>query len=174
MTKFEKEFKKQKEELRAELFAYAASDYEGKEYLLPITTVTVPKTFWYTTDMDPQEFLASRFPTWDLQYSEEDPITYETTFILRKKPEYMPFSYEDDNLKLSKSSTEPTPEVDWETLKQEREDLFEQIVQETVVYELNGDRLQELINEDKETLAIFQRHTRYTRDPQQRVSIKGV
>jgi hypothetical protein len=174
ITSLEKEIKSKKENLRSELFEIGADDYEGKEWLLPTTTITVPKEFWVRTNLTPDEFIASRFPTWDLESREDDVTMFTTTFVLRKKPLYMPYKYENDNYKLSKSVTEPTPEIDWETLKAEDSQIFDKITKEVVIYELDGEALEELMAEDDSIIPFLTRHTMYKREPQQRVGIKNV
>lgn len=168
----EKDIKAEKDGLRSELFNYGAKDYEGKEYLLPTTTITVPKIFWHTTGFTEFDFIRSRFPTWDIEVAEYDDLANTTTFVLRKNPLYAPFKYEDDALKLSKSVTEPTPEIDFESLKAERPDLFDKITKEVISLELDGEALEAAIAEDQEVVSILTRHTKYTREPQQRVAIK--
>lgn len=172
VNKLEKELKVQKETLRKQLFEIAADSYKGKEYLLPITTVTIPKEFWYTTGLPPDEFLLTRYPTWDLTHTEDDPMLQATTFVLRKKPEYMPFSFDGESLKVSKQSTEPTPEIDWETLEAEQPQIFEKVAKKVVHLELNEDAIPELQKEYSDFTSILQRHVKVTREPQQRVSIK--
>lgn len=172
LNDLEKEIKAKKDNLRAELFDYGVQDYDGKEWLLPTTTITVPKTFWLTSIMTPKDFIESRFPTWDLLSVEEDPAMFITIFVLRKKPLYMPYKYEDDNYKLSKSVTEPTPEIDWETLTAERPDLFDKLAKPVIHWELDGEVLEEMLKEDDELRSILTRHTKYNREPQQRVAIK--
>ena len=172
VTEEEKQAKLKKEELRAQLFDFADEDYEDKEYLLPTTTITIPYEFWFTTGFEEDGFFESRYPTWEVIGREESVTRLSTTYVLRKKPRYMPFAYEGEELKLTKSVTEPTPDIDWETLEAECPDLFNKIVTEVVKYELDGDALLEAIEENPEVVAILQRHSYYTREPQQRVAIK--
>lgn len=172
LTELEKNAKKNKDELREKLFAIASESYEGKEYLLPITTITIPNSFWHSTEITPEEFVESRFPTWDVTHVEPALDTDETTFILRKKPEYMPYSYEGQSHKVSKQAVEPTPEIDWESLNNEFPEIFTKIAKEVVSYELDEQGVAELQKEIPDFMSILQRHVKVTRKPQQRVSVK--
>jgi len=172
ITEKEKEIKKEKDSLRSKLFQYGVNWYEGREYLLPTTTVTVPDSFWKLTGMDSETFLASRFPTWDLISVESIPSLNQTVFVLRKNPIYMPFSWDDDEIKLSKTVTEPTPEIDFKTLAEARPDLFKKITREVVTREIDGDALEKEIADNPETISVLLMHTKYMREPQQRVGIK--
>lgn len=170
----EKKLKADKENLRTELFKFATQDYDDKSYLLPTTTISVPLEFWERTGLTETEFLSSRFPTWDVEEAEYDDLAMRTTFILRKNPFYMPFKFEDDEFKLSKTTTEPTPDIDWITLAAERPDLFDSLAKPVMTYELDGEELERMIAEDPEIISVLTRHTRYNREPQQRVGIKEV
>lgn len=172
ITEQEKQIKKEKDELRAQLFDYAVQDYDGKEYLLPTTTITVPTSFWVSTGLTIQGFLDRSFPTWDLISCDTDDARCLATFVLRKKPLYMPFKYENDEVKLSKTAVEPTPDIDLETLKAETPTLFEKITSQRVIEELDGEKLQSALAEDPEVHSVLMRHTVYSREPQQRVGIK--
>jgi hypothetical protein len=172
LNRLEKSIEEKKKEARAELFIVAEIDYEDKRHLLPTTTVTVPKKFWEKTGMTEQDFLDSRFPTWEIEHAEYDDVAGETTLILRKKPLFMPFSAEGDEYRLSKTTTEPTPDVDWETLSAERPDLFKKLAKPVTTFELDGDKLLELMEDDRSIQSVLMRHTKYTRQPQQRVSVK--
>lgn len=174
IKRLEKSLEDKKDEARAELFAYVVEDYESKPHLLPTTTVSVPKEFWLKTGMTEADFMSSRFPTWDIEHSEYDDLAMLTTFILRKRPDYMPFSDDGEDYKLTKTTTEPTPDIDWETLSAERPDLFRALSKPVTHFELDGDKLLELMEEDREIQSILMRHTNYTRAPQQRVSVKKI
>jgi hypothetical protein len=172
LTDSEKQLKNEKEKLRTEVFAHVEENYEDRDDLLPITTISVPLEFWRSTGMTETEFLQSRFPTWDLVHGEYDDFRKTTTFVLRKKPIHMPFQFVDDTYKLSKTSTEPTPEIDWETLQKERADIFEKITTPRTVFDLDAEKLSRAIEEDPEIVSFLTRHTFYPRASQQRVDIK--
>lgn len=168
VTSQEKELKTRKEELRDELFGIANS--EQPESLLPTSTIEVPFGFFDKTGMTYTEFLDSRFPTWDLQdYKVKES---SVVFILRKGKSYMPWKYEDEYYKLSKSPVEPTPEIDWDTLKAEREDLFTRLAKEKIVYEINEKEFNKLLQEDPTVYEILRRHSKFTRAVSQRVGVK--
>jgi hypothetical protein len=166
----EKQLKSEKEKLRQELFSYA--DSEQSEFLLPTTTIEVPRTFWYATKLSPQEFLASRFPTWDLISHENDPTRFVDILVLRKKKEFMPWKYEDEDYSLSKTPIEPTPEIDWDTLEQERPELSKRLKQAKVIYEINEEELNNVLQEDPTVYEVLRRHSTFTKTPSQRVGVK--
>lgn len=168
VTTQEKELKARKEELRDELFGVA--NREQPEHLLPTATIEVPFEFFNTTGMTYDDFLKSRFPTWDLQdYEVKD---NSVVFILRKGKSYMPWKYEDDYYKLSKSPVEPTPEIDWDTLEIERPDLFGRLAKEKITYEVNEEEFNKLLQEDPTVYEVLRRHSKFTRAVSQRVGVK--
>jgi hypothetical protein len=64
--------------------------------------------------------------------------------------------------------------MDWDTLSAERPDLFKKLAKPVTTFELDGDKLLELMEDDREIQSVLMRHTKYTRSPQQRVSVKEV
>lgn len=170
VTEEEKTIKKRKEELRAQLFQYA--DAEQSEFLLPTTTIEVPRSFWVATDISPEEFLASRFPTWDLIDRSYDIPRHVDIFILRKKKEYMPWKYEDGDFSVSKTPIESTPEIDWDTFKAERPDLYERLGKEVVSIEIDEDELFNVLQEDPSVYEVLRRHSKFTKNASQRVGVK--
>lgn len=171
VTEQEKELKARKEELRDELFGVAQS--EQADHMLPSTSVEVPLTFFDRTGMTYESFLESRFPTWDLQAKEIDWDKDSIVFILRKNKHYMPWKYEDEYYKLSKSPVEPTPEIDWDTLRAELPELFDRIKQEKIVYEVNEVEFNKALHEDPTVYEALRRHSKFTRATSQRVGVKA-
>lgn len=168
VTEEEKEVKARKEELREELFAYA--DEQQPEHMIPLSTIEVPFSFFDVTGMDYEVFLISRFPTWDLK--DYKLVENGVVFILRKKRSFLPWKYEDDSHKLTKSPTEPTPEIDWETLKAEQPELFTRIAREVVTLEIDEEEFESALKEDPTLYDVLRRHSKFTRAASQRVSVK--
>lgn len=169
--------KEEEDALRGSIVEEAQAEWEGREHLLPTTTITIPRIFWETipkkfSTLD--DFLESRFPTWDLIHLEEDNVNGSATFILRKRPEFMAFAYEDNFVKVSKVSVEPTPEIDQETLKAEKPELYDKLYKPVTVMELDEQALSDAIEEDAEVPSILMRHQFTARAPQQRISASEV
>jgi hypothetical protein len=170
-----KRLKKLEDELREIVVTSGVLSWEGREHLLPTTTISIPDEFWETTKFESvEDFVDSRFPTWDLIDKHEDHGALSTILILRKKPEYMPFIYDDDDVKVNKVSVEPTPEIDQETLMAERPDLYRQLFKPVTVMELDEQALSDAIEQDQEIPAILMRHQFSSRAPQQRISASEV
>jgi hypothetical protein len=155
-----KELEAEKKSIRQKLLKFANDSYESKEYLLPQTSIAVPLHFFELTSINYEDFLSSRFPAWDLlSQSENDD---EVVFTLRKKREYMPFGWEDESNKIARSISESTPEIDWSSLSLVEPDLFSEIVKETTVYQLDEERLSQIIAEKPEVVDIIKIHTNHT------------
>lgn len=157
----EKQSKKNRSDLREELFRLLEYEFQGRDHILPIKTVEVPETFWEATGMSKSEFVQTRFPGWNVEHVEKNIITKQTVFVLKRDPRYLPgvVELEDDPLiKVSKEVAEYTPEIDWTTLQQERPDLFEKLAKPKVVLELDDDALEKIANTEPEELATLERH----------------
>lgn len=174
LNALEKKVKARKDEVRSDLFEFGTLSYDGAEHLRPTTTVTVPQEFWEKTGLTESEFLATRFPTWEVEAAEYDDLAGETTFILRKLPEFLPYKYENEDYKLSYVATEPTPDIDWVTLGAERPDLFHKLAKPVTTFVLDEDKLVAMLEGEPEIIAVLTRHTHYSREPQKRVTIKEI
>lgn len=163
-------------ELRDEFFRLHDEEFKGKDHLLPVRTIEVPDVFFAATGMSKEDFIESRFPGWNVEHVEYNTALKKSVFILKRDKRFIPGVVEVDDgdklLRVSKEVSEYTPEFDWDTLKAERPDLFEKITTERVVQDLDGEKLQEALADDPEIHSILMRHTKYTREPQQRVGIK--
>src|SRR4029078_831601 len=128
---------------------------------LPVKTIEVPKEFFETTGMEMEDFAASRFPNWDVEHIEKDVSTGNTTFVLKQNYKYVSGVVDVDDgdkiLRVSKEVSEYTPEIDWDTLKSERPDLFEQLAEPVTTYEINESQFDKLVDEQPEELATLQR-----------------
>jgi hypothetical protein len=159
ISKLMKKLEESKKALRATLFQYADKSYDGKEYLLPQTSIIVEERFFKMTGMTHEEFAKSRFPTWDVVYI--SPSFDVVTFVFKKKREYMPFGWEDEETKISRSVSEYTPEIDWYSLSALEPELFRTIGKEVTSYELDEEKLAEIVASDpsvKERLMIHTKH----------------
>jgi hypothetical protein len=159
----EKDAKKRREELKKEFFRLANQRYKGREYILPVKTVEVPAEFWVSTGMSKDSFVKSRYPGWTVEHVEKNISTGRTTFVLKKNPEFLgtvvDIPCDDDHvIRVAKEISEYTPEVDWETLKKERPDLFERLAKPVEAYELDDNELERLTVESPEDLATLERH----------------
>lgn len=149
-------------ELRDEFFRLYDEEFKGKDHLLPVKTVEVPDEFFHSTGMSQDEFVSSRFPSWNVEHVEYNTALGRRVFVLKRDPAYISGVIEidddDKKLRVSKEVSEYTPEMDWTTLKQERPDLFEKLAQPITSYEIDEEGFEKLLNEQPEELATIQRH----------------
>lgn len=173
----EKEAKNNISELRNEFFQLHEEGMKGKDYLLPVQTVEVPDEFFYTTAMSEAEFIESRFPGWTIEHSEYLPDHKRTVFVLKKDPKFIAgvVDVEDGReiIRVSKEVSEYTPEIDWETLAKERQDLYSKIAVPVVSYTIDEDEFERLVTEHPEELAVIKRHM-IVRTPTLRVTARKV
>jgi len=100
--------------------------------------------------------MATRYPSWNLIKLIED--DEETTFIFRKRPEYMGKVIELEDAKLSKIAVEYSPEIDWESLAAEYPDLAEKLSKEEVRKVVNDEALEQEAKNNPDLFAILRRH----------------
>jgi hypothetical protein len=163
-----KRLETQKDEKRKEFFAAANESYVDKEYLLPTTTLSVPLgIFIYIVET---EFLKTRFPSWEVIAQEDKP--FQRDYVLRKRPEYMPFSYQDEDVSISRSPSEGTPVVDWDHLKEYAPNIFEKLAKPVLSYELNEEALGELFNESPTIATVVTKYFTVHKAPVLRVLAK--
>jgi hypothetical protein len=164
-----KELEDRKKQLRDEIFAVASDSYEGKEYLLPTTTISVPHDFFASLEIPESDFIATRFPAWNVMSmtTEGD----DRIFVLQKKPEYMPFAFENDDVKLLRSPSETTPELDWEAMQEYEPRLFMKIATPVIKYELNEEALKELVSSDGEVVNRLRKYA-VSKSPVLRITAK--
>jgi hypothetical protein len=74
--------------------------------------------------------------------------------------------------KVSKDVAEYTPEIDWETLKSERPDIFKKLAVKRTHYDVNEAALEELF-EDPEEASVLQRHLK-VKPPSLRVTARRI
>jgi len=160
-AELERETKKQKDELRDELFRLAKREYDHKDYLLPVKTIEVPKRFWDLTGMSMDEFTQSRFPGWNVEHVEKNITTGDVVFVLKKDADYMPTVLDfDDNVRVAKSITEYSPEIDDKTLYAEFPEIARKILKPVETFELDDSALEQLVHDEPDILAKLQRHLR--------------
>lgn len=164
-------------ELRDEFFRLHDEEFKGKDHLLPVRTIEVPDEFFYTTQMSKEDFISSRFPGWNVEHVEYNTALNKNVFVLKRNPKYISGVVEVDDgekiIRVSKEISEYTPEMDWDTLKQERPDLFEKIAQPVTSYEIDEVGFEKLVNESPEELATIQRHMK-VKEPVLRATARRV
>lgn len=169
LTKKLDEWKKQ---VRDQLFEIADSSYGEQNYLLPTITMSVPLVFFERTGLSNEGFLATRFPAWELLHSEDEDD--HRVFVLKKLPAYAPYSVAGDEYEISRSVSEMTPEVDWETMKAEDPNLFMLLAKPVESYELDVNVFQDLSkNPEFDAQGFLARHSIH-RKPTLRVLAKEV
>lgn len=165
------------EVLRDELFRLAHYDFKGKDHLLPVRTVEVPDDFFIRTGLGREEFAQTRYPGWIVEHIEKNISLHKTTFVFKKDPAFVSrvveVVAEDGVIQVTKGISEFTPEIDWETLKLDRPDLYDRIVVLTEMEEIDEQELGDLIEEHPEELAVIQRHMK-VKPPITRLTAKKV
>lgn len=164
-------------ELRDEFFRLYDEEFKGKDHLLPVRTIEVPDVFWQSTQMSKEDFVVTRFPGWNVEHVEYNTAKKMSTFILKRDPIFVPGMIDipdgEKILRVSKEVSEYTPEMDWESLRQERPDLFEKLAQPVTQYEIDEEAFEQMVNETPEELATIQRHMR-VKPPVLRATAKRV
>ena len=137
-----------KKQIRAELFQEADEHFEKEHWHLPMTSWLVEWDFFEKSGLTPDEFVKTRFPQWDVQSSKktDEGIVY----VLRKKKQYMPWSYENSEYEISRSVAELTPEVDWETMEKVEPEFFKMFAKPVETYELDVDTFNKYMNKHPE------------------------
>jgi len=158
----EKEHKTNREGFKKEFMRLIEDGFDGRDHILPVKTIEVPADFWKKTGMTKAEFIESRFPGWDVEHVEKDISTSNTVFVLKRNPHYLSGTIEvetdDGILKVSKEVAEYTPEMDWNTLREERPDLYKRLANPVITLELDEEMLEYIASEEPEELAVLQRH----------------
>lgn len=171
----EKEAKKRREYLRDEFFRLAEAEFHGKDHILPVKTIEVPDEFFARTGLTKDEFVKSRFPGWKVEHCEKNVAMSHTVFVFKKDPSYIPtvvdVEVDDQSIRVAKEIAEFTPEIDWDTLRKERPDLFKKLARRKVVYELNDQELENLTVETPEDLATLERHLK-VKEPVRKATAK--
>jgi hypothetical protein len=149
----EKKAKFARETAQGAFFKAVAEEWrEKKKSLRPVTTITVPADFWDKTGMSVDEFLDTRFPGWELERVSDDNL------VLRKLPEYMPSEINVDGTKVTKTVSEYTPVIDWDSLAKELPDLFEILAFPKTEYVLDEVELERLMEDRPEVTSELRRH----------------
>jgi len=164
LSKLEKEIKIHREVVRDEFSRLVQDEVKDKEYLQPVKSIEIPDEFFHSTGLSKEEFVASRFPGWNVEHLEKDIAKNTTSFVLRRDPNYIPYSIvvdedEESELRVSKSIAEYNPEIDWDAMMASDPDLFEKIAwPKKIEYEMNEEEFKKLIEEEPEILAEIQRY----------------
>lgn len=177
ISEVDKHNKKEREELKQEFLRLLEHDFKGRDHVLPVKTIEVPQGFWTATSMTKEEFVQSRFPGWNVEHVEKNVSTGITVFVLKQNPHYIAgvVEIQTDNglVKVSKEVAEYTPEIDWDTLRNERYDLFERLAKPVISLELDEDELGLIAVEQPEELATLQRHMK-VKEPSLKVQPRKV
>ena len=164
-------------DLRDEFFRLYDDGFKGQSYILPVKTIEVPDEFFATTGMSKEDFMSSRFPSWEIEHIEKNTSIHTTVFVMRQNPKYVPgvldLDDEGKTLRVSKEVSEYTPEIDWDTLKRERPDLWERLAQPVTTYEIDEEEFSKLVEDTPEELATIQRHMK-VRQPVLRATAKRI
>lgn len=166
----EKLAKARKSELREQLFHVAT--LENEDNILPRQTFTIPVGFLNKVGMPENIFLASRWPGWRKIESrrvngdgEALPNGEWVEYLVEKDPAYLPWSVEAqvDGLTIvaGRSVQQKAPEIDQRTLQKDMPEVFDKIMKPVVNYEVDADKLQNLITDDPSMLAKIQLHFAY-------------
>lgn len=157
----EKEAKANREELRDEFFRLVLYEFKDSAFL-PVRTIEVPHDFWAKTGLSKDDFVATRFPGWEVEHIERNFADAVDVFIFKKDPAYMSSSVDVDAdgvpVRVSKEISEFSPEIDWKTLEADQPDLFKLLAKKVISYELDEDVLREVLATKPEILADLQRH----------------
>jgi hypothetical protein len=159
-----KEIERSLKEEREKFFELLEDNLASQEHLLPVQTIEIPQEFFERTGMSEQDFVASRFPGWQVEHVEKNISTGMHTFILKKDKRYIPSvvetTYGAGKIRVSKEIMEYEPEIDWDTLAAEDPELYEQICyeEEVVVQQLDEQTFEQLIEESPEVLEKIRRH----------------
>lgn len=137
ISKLLKRLDERKKKLREEFFEMA--DNQIPDHMLARTSVRVPKDFFVKTGLQQQEFLKSRFPSWNWIGAKD--YDDDVVFILVKKPEYVSY-VGGEALQISRSVSEMTPEIDWTTMEKADPELFKEFAKPVKTYELNTEAFQ--------------------------------
>lgn len=148
LTRLLKQLDTVKKKIRAELFQEADEHFAEKHWLLPMTTWLVPWEFFERTGMSREDFVKTRFPQWNVESSREDPEGI--VYVLKKKKEYMPWSYSDDEYEISRSVAEITPEIDWESMEKVEPEFFAMFAKPVQTYELDVAAFNQYMNKHPE------------------------
>jgi len=150
----QKRLKADEDELKAMISEAAVDYYRENPDELPVKHVRIPEDFWTKTGMEKDEFLASRHPNWEVVDELQD------HFLMRMKPEFMGHIFDEDEYKITKSVVDPTPEIDWSSLRAEFPDLCDRLMRKIVRYEVDEEQLQEVMKERPEFPSELSRHVK--------------
>jgi hypothetical protein len=139
---------------REEFFELTAAALDDSE--LPVYTIEVPNEFFDKTGMDILAFIFSRFPSWGLLSVKE--LDDRKIITLQRDRQYIPSAVEVNGTKISKSVSEYTPTLDWNTLEKERPDIASRLKKPVTKYEIDEEALGELIGEVPELSSVLERH----------------
>jgi hypothetical protein len=172
----EREVKKSREDLRKEFFRLHDAGL-GANHILPVRTVEIPESFFKATGLSQEEFVTRRFPGWKVEHVELNTVEKKRTFVLKRDTKYVAgvvdIEDEGQTVRVSKEVVEYSPEVDFESLKKERPDLYRKLKKTVKVDVLDDDKFEALLAEHPEELSVVERHL-VVKEPALRATVKRV
>lgn len=151
-----KELESKKKTLRDQIIQENGEYWRKNSHFLPRRIVNIPKDFFEKTELDPQEFIASRYPAW---YAESFTETEDSFNIVLRQSEYSADrDIEEDDNRIVQSVTHGTPDIDFETLKKEDSDMYENIIKKREIIELDDDKLEDYLADHPRGLGVLERH----------------
>ena len=176
--KVEKKAEKLKKDLRAALFHAATLD--NSKGVLPRKTMRLPLGFLNKIGMQENHYLQSRHPGWRKVESRringagvEDHTGLWIEFLLERDPAYLPYTIEaaGRGIRVTAGRTiqQKSPEMDQRSLQKDLPEVFDKIMKPVVVYEVDTDKLKDLITKQPELLPEIERHFAYP-DPVAKLS----
>lgn len=162
--------KKKREHLRDAILDEANVFNINEYYNLPTKSLRIPRSYFEATGQTAPEFQELRYPGWDLiSYTQEGD---DAILVLKKKSKYGSFTHSDE-FKTDVIPSEPTPQIDWETLEKEFPGLTDRIAQPITTYELNEEKFNQELSDNPELTEIMERHI-ISKPPIMRVTSKEI
>jgi hypothetical protein len=145
-----KELEKSKESLRSHFFSLV-DEYIG----ISGTTETQVVNVKCASRAEATEYIQENYPGWILVQYEPDQI------VIEEDPSQMKFSWTtEDGYQINRTTAVVGTKFDFDKLMWFDEELFNEIVESKVVYELNEKKAQEMIEQRPELLPVLQESTK--------------
>ena len=155
-----KEAEAQKTQAKKDFFR-AASMTVNMTSTIPQRRVEIEKEWFTKMEITEDEFLETRFPSWELVDRKEH--FGLVVFLLKKDIDYMPYTFTNVDLgkTLGKQIQEYDPTIDWASLHKDNPEVFYIIAKEVTFYELDEEALHDLLQTNPEVLELLSRHMLY-------------
>lgn len=139
-----------KERIRKELFKNI-NDYIRYSGTMQSEVLDVK----FASRAEAESYVESNHPGWSIIQFSEDSV------VIEENPEEMRFMWTtDDGYEVNRSTAVVGTKFDFEKLQNQDPDLFSEIVESKIVYELNEKKAQELIEMRPELLPVLQENTK--------------